>query len=468
MTSIQNAIGESLYYSGTTKNHFSATQAGLTMQGTDLNDTFWGDSSVWTQMSGGLGDDIYHLYSVRNTVFEAAGGGIDTIDTWMSYTLPENVENLTVTGSGRYAFGNNLDNIIRGATGSQTLNGGHGNDVLYGGSGEDVFVVEKGFGSELILDFSGDDTLRLTGHGFTSFEDLSAAMTNVGNDVYLDFGNGEVAVLANTQVASLQAEQFELGLDTSNLVLSFSDNFDQLSLWNGTGGTWESNYWWGDPSGNSLEGNGEKQWYIDTDYAPTAGVNPFSVANGVLTITAAPASAETQALIGGYDYTSGMLTSYESFAQTYGYFEIRADMPDQQGMWPAFWLLPADGSWPPELDVIEMYGGDPNSLYMTAHSNASGTQTSDLTVGQVLDTAGFHTYGVLWEEDEITWYFDGMAIANTDTPDDMHDPMYMLVNLAVGGMADDPAVDFQGDTMQIDYIKAYALNDAADPDWVGI
>ena len=61
-----------------------------------------------------------------------------------------------------------------------------------------------------------------------------------------------------------------------------------------------------------------------------------------------------------------------------------------------------------------------------------------------------------------------MAIANTDTPDDMHDPMYMLVNLAVGGMADDPAVDFQGDTMQIDYIKAYTLNDAADPDWVGI
>jgi beta-glucanase (GH16 family) len=465
MASFQNAIGETLVDSGLTKNHFSATHAGLTMEGTVFNDTFWGDSAVRTQMSGGLGDDIYYLYSERNTVYEAAGGGIDSINTWMSYTLPDNVENLTVTGDGRYAFGNEMDNIIRGAAGSQTLNGDLGNDVLYGGAGEDIFVVEKGFGSELILDFSENDTLRLTGHSFTSFDDLSAAMTNVGNDVYLDFGNGEIAVLANTQTAELSADQFELGLDTSNLVLTFSDDFNGLSLWNGTGGTWESNYWWGDPSGNSLEGNGEEQWYIDTDYAPTAGLNPFSVSNGVLSISAEPATAETQALIGGYDYTSGMLTSYETFSQTYGYFEIRADMPEQDGMWPAFWLLPADGSWPPELDVIEMFGGDPNSLYMTAHSNATGQQTSDLTVGQVLDTSGFHTYGVLWEADEITWYFDGMAIANTETPADMHDPMYMLVNLAVGGVAGDVAPDFDGDVMQIDYIKAYALDQVDDLDW---
>ncbi len=61
--------------------------------------------------------------------------------------------------------------------------------------------------------------------------------------------------------------------------------------------------------------------------------------DGVLTITARPASQAIQAETNWYDYTSGMLTTYSSFAQTYGYFEMRADMPDDQGAWPAFWLL---------------------------------------------------------------------------------------------------------------------------------
>jgi len=69
---------------------------------------------------------------------------------------------------------------------------------------------------------------------------------------------------------------------------------------------------------------------------------------------------------------------------------------------------------------------------------------------------------VLWTEEEIVWYFDDAAIARADTPADMHDPMYMLVNLAVGGMAGTPndgLVD--GSEMKIDYIRAYAL----DADW---
>ncbi|TIN00881.1 MAG: glycoside hydrolase family 16 protein, partial [Mesorhizobium sp.] len=114
--------------------------------------------------------------------------------------------------------------------------------------------------------------------------------------------------------------------------------------------------------------------------------------------------------------------------QTYGYFEIRADMPETQGAWPAFWLLPADGSWPPELDVIEMFGKDPNKLILTGHSNATGTHTTVGTTAYAADTEGFHTYGVLWTEDELVWYFDDVEVARAATPADMHDPMYMLVN----------------------------------------
>ena len=76
-------------------------------------------------------------------------------------------------------------------------------------------------------------------------------------------------------------------------------------------------------------------------------------------------------------------------------------------------------------------------------------------------TDGFHTYGVLWDEDQIVWYFDDVAIARADTPADMHDPMYMLVNLAVGGTAGTPGAGLQdGAELKVDYIRAYSLEDA--------
>lgn len=458
--SIQNAVGETLYYSGASRAWFSATGSGPVLYGTAGNDSIWGDSSVNVTMRGGTGDDIYYLYSSINRAVEASDAGIDTINTWMSYTLPENFENLTVTGNGRYAFGNNADNIISGASGSQTIDGGNGNDVLIGGGGSDTFILTSGNGSDLIVDFSSDDTIRLNSYGLSTFDQVLSHATQEGADLRLDLGGGESLVLADTTADDLSADQFQLTLDRSALTLTFADEFNTLSLRDGDEGTWDSKFWWAPEKGSTLPGNDELQWYINPSYAGTAAVNPFSVDNGVLTITAAPTPDALKSQIDGYDYTSGILTTHSSFTQTYGYFEIRADMPTEQGAWPAFWLLPEDGSWPPELDVVEMRGQDPNTVHVTVHSNETGSQTKDSTAVKVPSTDGFHTYGVLWGEDQIVWYFDDVAVAHADTPSDMHDPMYMLVNLAVGGLAGTPSEDFNdGAEFQIDYIHAYSLND---------
>ncbi|OAP39935.1 1,3-1,4-beta-glycanase [Sinorhizobium glycinis] len=459
---VLNAVGTPLYYSGSSTAWFSATGSGPKLYGTAGNDSMWGDSSVNVTMIGGKGDDIYYLYSGINRAYEAAGEGVDTISTWMSYTLPANFENLTVTGNGRFAFGNDIDNIIKGGSGSQTIDGRGGNDVLIGAGGADTFVFARGNGSDLVTDFNFDDTVRLDGYGFTSFQQILANASQEGSNLRIALADDESLVFANTTADQLQAHQFRLSLDRSVLTQTFSDEFNTLQLRDGTTGVWDAKFWWAPEKGSSLSGNGELQWYINPSYQPTASANPFSVSNGVLTITAKPASEAIQAEINGYDYTSGLLTTHSSFAQTYGYFEIRADMPDDQGAWPAFWLLPADGSWPPELDVVEMRGQDPNTVIATVHSNETGSQTSIASAVKVADASGYHKYGVLWTEDEIVWYFDDAAIARADTPSDMHDPMYMLVNLAVGGIAGTPSDGLvDGSEMKIDYIRAYQL----DADW---
>ena len=455
-----NALGEALYYSGDPNHWYSATGSGLTLNGSSGNDAMYGDSSVNVTMNGGAGDDVYYLYSTINHASEAGGSGIDTVNTWMSYTLGDGIENLVVTGDNRYAFGNGLNNIITGGTGSQTIDGYGGNDILIGGGGADTFVFSMGNGSDRITDFSSDDKIRLQNYDYSSFDQVVSHMTQKGSDVSLDLGHGESILFSGTNISNFTSDQFQLTLDRTHLTQTFSDDFNSLSLHHGTSGTWDTGYSWFAANGGTLTDNSELEWYVNPSYAGTSSVNPFSVSNGVLTITAANASSSVQSEINGYKYTSGMLTTESTFGQTYGYFEMRADVPNDQGAWPAFWLLPTNGNWPPELDVMEMRGQKQGEIFVTAHSASSGTNVAN--AGTIYtDTEGYHTYGVLWTESKLTWYVDDVAVRQIDTPADMHQSMYMVVNLAVGGMAGTPsATDFaDGSQLKIDYIKAYSLDE---------
>ncbi|MDP3175132.1 MAG: family 16 glycosylhydrolase [Phenylobacterium sp.] len=267
-----------------------------------------------------------------------------------------------------------------------------------------------------------------------------------------------------------------MAIDPTNLAktatLTFSDDFNTLSLWNGTSGTWSTNYWfldgWGGYStsnGSNMSGAaGEQHWYINANYAPTDAVNPWTVSNGVLTIRAEPASPEIQPLIDNAKYTSGEINTFTSFSQTYGYFEMRAQLPAGQGLWPAFWLMPKDGSWPPELDVMEVLGHDMTTLYTARHTTAPGFLTADGGMIKVADMSqGFHTYGADWQADYITWYFDGRKVYQLATPPDMNKAMFIQANLAVGGNWSGPvdATTKMPADMKIDYIRAYkAIDDA--------
>jgi beta-glucanase (GH16 family) len=447
-----------------------ATGSGQTLQGGALNDVLGGAGG--DTLIGGAGDNQYYLSGTGNVIVQDATG-VNTVTTWMSYTLPDNIQNLNVTGDNLYAAGNSLDNLITvGDSNNMTLYGAAGNNVLVGGAGRDVFIVDGTAGSNAIYNWHAGDALQLMGGTFHTFAQVQAAMTQVGSDVVLKNGLNDL-VIRNTTVSQFQASDFYLSLDASKLgQLTFDDEFNALSLRTASNpnGTWTPEY--GDGSAyadtclgsHTLTGNNELQIYTYGGFKGTngqdLGLNPFSISNGVLDIRAQTVDAATSANMWNYGYSSGLITTHQTFSQLYGYFEMRAELPtDVSGAWPAFWLLPADGSWPPELDVMETLSGSPNIDYTTAHSQSTGSHTAVGSANLVTNDGGFHTYGVLWTATTLTWFLDGQEVFQTATPDDMHKPVYMLANMAVGGWAGTP--DFASTDMYVDYIRAYGLSDGS-------
>jgi serralysin len=416
--------------------------------GTAGNDSFYSPGS--TVLTGGAGDDYYWMTGPGQQLVEYAGGGVDTANIWSSYTLPANVENLVIQNTNSYGAGNDGDNIIQGGDGPQYLYGGKGQDVLVGGGGGDTFVIVGGEGNKVVQDFQpGADKIRLVG-GPTDFATLKAGMVQQGGDVIVNDG-GTMIALRNMTIGQLQASDFQLPLNYSTLgSMSFDEEFNARST--GPGGTWATNIGSG-LNGHTLVSNNEAEIYVEPGFAGTGasslGLDPFSVADGVMTISANKATAAQSSALWGYQYTSGML--FSNFTQQYGYFEMKVQLPQGQGLWPAFWL--ATGNV--EIDVLEGLGSDTKVPYNALHA-PSGSQA----VANYMPTDnGYHTYGTLWTPSTITYYVDGTEIWKVATPSDMNQPMHIIANLALGGSwagLPDSTTPFPAQ-MNIDYIRAYNL-----------
>ena len=475
-----NYFGTVLHGASSATAWLSTTVAGQTLTATGSANTQLGDSLGGAPtLVGNSGSDTFCILDPNTKIVVAAANVSDTVQAWCDYNLPANVNNLILESAHSTGVSNSAGDLLIANGQNDTLVAGAGNEVMVdGGGGSDVFSFSQGGGFDVVSGFqisgANHDFIQLTNFGFTSFSQVQSHLTQVGADTLLTLGSNQAILLRDTQASSLTANDFLLQLDTSQMTMTFDGEFNSLSLYNPTTGqgVWKTNYASGDQatsgaqsySSRTLTGNAEQEIYVDPTYQGTSssalGLNPFSINNGILTITGSKApSADTQYL-DGYQYTSGLLTTQDSFSQLYGYFEIKAELPTGQGVWPAFWLLPSNGSWPPELDAMEAVGGD--KIYQTTHTDSTGTATS---VGFTTDltnlSTGFHTYGVLWSPTTIGYYIDGVEVASMATPSDMNTPMYMLVDLALGGSwPGDVSANFTSAQMEIAYIHAYALNSA--------
>ena len=240
-------------------------------------------------------------------------------------------------------------------------------------------------------------------------------------------------------------------LNLADYTLTFDEDFKaplNISAW-GPGTRWIAHTPYGGDFGDAGFGDPEKD-------------SPFRVVDGILRIEAKK--------VGDKKWRSGLICSVDpkgqGFSQQYGYFEMRAKLPKGLGTWPAFWLMgipqlvqPKDRKTIPqiEIDVVEQYGVGPNILHTTLHTWGPGDQhwaEGDTTVVTGM-TDDFHTYGVSVEPDTIVFYFDGREIRRDPTPKDARVPLYLMVDLALGGgwptdKTPDPSV------MLVDHVRAYA------------
>ena len=116
---------------------------------------------------GGTGNDSYVVDNSHDRTVELAAQGTDTVNSSVTWTLGDNLEQLTLTGAAAInGFGNALDNVITGNGGANILDGLLGNDTLTGGGGADSFRFSTPLDAtgnvDTIIDFvHGTDKIQL-------------------------------------------------------------------------------------------------------------------------------------------------------------------------------------------------------------------------------------------------------------------------------------------------------------------
>jgi beta-glucanase (GH16 family) len=223
------------------------------------------------------------------------------------------------------------------------------------------------------------------------------------------------------------------------------------------------------PAGGSWY-NGEVQHY--TNELANSFVN-----EGFLSIVAKKEPYSSQGVV--KQYTSARLNS--KFAFKYGRVDVRAKLPIQPGTWPAIWMLGKnineDGgyfdaafgttNWPAcgEIDIME-HGITPsqpiNYIQSALHTPSSfgNTVNHGGTIATNLGT-DFHVYSMNWSPFQITFLLDGVPFYTynpavktpSNWPFDLE--QYLLLNIAMGGVAGNIAPNFTQEAMVIDYVRVY-------------
>lgn len=241
--------------------------------------------------------------------------------------------------------------------------------------------------------------------------------------------------------------------DTSTIPLVLDEDFGGTDL---DTSVWNTCHWW-DDGGCTIASNDELEWYLPEQ---------VRVHDGELHLT-----AEKRAVVGAdgthFPYVSGMVSTgppvhdgTAKLAFTYGTVEVRFRAPLGAGLWPAIWMLPASENSKPEIDLFEAVGQKPRQANMYFHPkidpdrNASHSRVF-LPESQTL--ADPHSVRLEWSPRRMDFYFDEERVWQVSGEQVPDEPMYLVMNLAVGGVyggPPDPAA-FPA-TFRIDHVRIWS------------
>lgn len=180
---------------------------------------------------------------------------------------------------------------------------------------------------------------------------------------------------------------------------------------------------------------------------------------------------------GEREYTSARMTTFDRQSWQYGYFEIRAKIPDGIGSWPAFWFMPDTSRqgvrWPlcGEIDMMEHTMAEPDVLVYSLHceklnhTRPLGEQRSTKVYREGVSRE-FRTYGMEWTPDSMEYFLDGESVCRYEkgelSPDQrsgywpFEQPFFLILNIAVGGFMGGPIrKDDLPYEMIVDYVRVY-------------
>lgn len=216
---------------------------------------------------------------------------------------------------------------------------------------------------------------------------------------------------------------------------------------------------WTHELGDHGWGNNELQNYTSNP------ANSF-VSNGKLIIEAKED--------GNGGYTSARMMTADKQEYMFGRIDIRAKLPEGQGIWPALWMLGSnfwDSGWPScgELDIMELVGHEPGKTHGTAHWGPQGTGTSIPASAHYTLPGGekfsekFHVFSLVWDFNSVRWYMDDIlfneineaTVGNENYP--FNQDFFFIFNIAVGGNwpgSPDATTQFP-QQMIVDYVRLF-------------
>lgn len=218
---------------------------------------------------------------------------------------------------------------------------------------------------------------------------------------------------------------------------------------------------WGYDTGGGGWGNQELETY-------TTSTNNVFQNGGNLVIQAVKEAS------GSPLYTSGRILTKGKKDFLFGRIDVRAKLPQTQGIWPAIWMLGSDidqNNWPKcgEIDIMELRGQAPTEFLTTMHfaDPAGNHQQAGVSSVKLPDGSSFandfHTYSAVRSKDQIRFFLDGkpyysFSTSNTGSnPYPFNNNFFVILNVAVGGnfLGNPNASTVFPQQLQVDYVRYY-------------